>query len=174
MTNYFYFDRTYQEKQGPVNEQQLKELAVQRVITPTTQIVSDTGHSCTAGQLPGLFGNPSAPTQKAAKSWLFDFAFRDIRIHIVNLWACRIAYVICWIAAILWGIVGTNRLCKQADHFDTLIPILLVPLVWLGIVFIVFFARLFLEFCLILVDWMVETTKAARLYMENNKEEREK
>ena len=43
-------------------------------------------------------------TAKSAMFWLFDFAFRDIRIHVVNLWFCRIIYVLCWISAILYGV----------------------------------------------------------------------
>jgi hypothetical protein len=35
-----------------------------------------------------------------------------------------------------------------------------------------FFVRLYLELALIVIDGMVETTKAALLYIENNKRER--
>jgi uncharacterized membrane protein YhaH (DUF805 family) len=57
MSNFFYFDQANQ-KQGPVNEQQLKELAAQGVIGPNTPLETDTGHKGTAGQIPGLFAAP--------------------------------------------------------------------------------------------------------------------
>ncbi|MCL2710959.1 MAG: DUF4339 domain-containing protein [Planctomycetaceae bacterium] len=55
--NYFYLDQTNQ-KQGPVSEQQLKELAAQGIIGPQTPMETDTGHQGTAGQIPGLFPVP--------------------------------------------------------------------------------------------------------------------
>jgi hypothetical protein len=61
MANFFYYDQTNQ-KQGPVSEQQLKELAKQGVIGPHTPMVTDTGHKGVAGQIPGLF--PAAPVQE--------------------------------------------------------------------------------------------------------------
>ena len=58
--NYFYFDQTNQ-KQGPVSEQQLKELAAQGIIGPHTPMETDTGHKGVAGQIPGLFPAASPP-----------------------------------------------------------------------------------------------------------------
>ena len=60
MTNYFYTD-TNGNKQGPVDEQQLKELAAQGSIIPTTPMETDTGHKGVAGQIPGLFPAVSSP-----------------------------------------------------------------------------------------------------------------
>jgi TM2 domain-containing membrane protein YozV len=54
MANFFYYDQTNQ-KQGPVSEQQLKELAAQGVLGPHTPMETDTGHQGVAGQIPGLF-----------------------------------------------------------------------------------------------------------------------
>jgi hypothetical protein len=114
-----------------------------------------------------------AQAQQAAGSifsWLFDFAFRDIRIHIVNLWATRIVYVICCFLAFLWGLWATYGCFQATEHIGPFV-ILAVPLVWLGIAFGMLLTRLYLEFFLVLIDWMVETTKAARFYIENNKRE---
>jgi hypothetical protein len=58
MTNFFYTDANG-SKQGPVSEQQLKELATQRLINPNTPMETDTGHQGTAGQIPGLFDAPN-------------------------------------------------------------------------------------------------------------------
>ena len=51
---YFYFDQANQ-KQGPVTDQQLKELVAQGVIVPTTSLETETGHKGLARQIPGLF-----------------------------------------------------------------------------------------------------------------------
>ena len=195
MANYFYFDQT-NRKQGPVSKQQLKELAAQGIIGPQTPMETDAGHKGVAGQIPGLFVTvpppfaqpfqtpqdfPTSEAMQAVRahaqratgtifSWMFDFAFRDIRIHIVNLWAIRILYVLCWIGAILWGLWGTYMTFRATEMAGPL-GILLIPIVWLGIAIQMFFLRLFLEWCLIILDWIVETTRAARLYIENNKKE---
>jgi len=60
MPNFFYFDQNNQ-KCGPVNEQQLKALAVQGVINPNTPLMTDTGHQGLAGQIPGLFAATPPP-----------------------------------------------------------------------------------------------------------------
>ena len=65
MANFFYFDQTNQ-KQGPVSEEQLKELATQGLINPNTPMETDTGHQGTAGQIPGIFPpNPFAASTVA-------------------------------------------------------------------------------------------------------------
>jgi len=63
MSNYFFTDANGQ-KQGPVNDQHLKELAAQGIIGPNTPMETDTGYQGTAGQIPGLNFNvpPSAPS----------------------------------------------------------------------------------------------------------------
>jgi hypothetical protein len=60
--NGFYYDQTNQ-KQGPVSEQQLKALAAQGAIGPSTPMETDTGHKGTAGQIPGLNFNAAATSQ---------------------------------------------------------------------------------------------------------------
>ena len=60
MTNFFYTDANGKIK-GPLNEQQLKELATQGAISPNTPLETDTGYQGTAEQIPGLFPpNPFA------------------------------------------------------------------------------------------------------------------
>jgi len=53
MPNYLYLDANGQ-KQGPINDQQLKTLAAQGIITPDTPLATDSGHKGKAGQIPGL------------------------------------------------------------------------------------------------------------------------
>jgi len=59
MPNFFYLDANGQ-KQGPVTPQQLKALATQGAITPSTQLATDGGHKGTAGQIKGLFASSKA------------------------------------------------------------------------------------------------------------------
>ena len=108
-------------------------------------------------------------TAKSAMSWLLDFAFRDIRIHVVNLWVCRIIYVLCWIATIIYGLVGTFGLIVLSYEEGPFF--LLIPLLWLALPISMFFTRLLLEFYIVLMDWMVYTTRAARLYIEEKSDE---
>ena len=100
-------------------------------------------------------------------SWLFDASFRDIRIHDVNRLFCGIAYRICWVIAILAGVFLTFWALLAIASFETFIPLFIVPFVWIGVVIIMFFVRLYFECCIIVLDWIVETTKAARIYTKN-------
>ena len=109
MPNYFYFDANGQ-KHGLVNDQQLQALATQGIITPTTPLETEGGHTGVAGQIPGLKFNTASPTaqpaqvaspkqatyyspprlsaahQRASESvstgtpWLLDFSFQEIRL----------------------------------------------------------------------------------------------
>ena len=54
MTNYFYTGINGQ-KIGPISETQLKELAARGAIRPDTQLETDTGQPCVAGQVLGMF-----------------------------------------------------------------------------------------------------------------------
>jgi len=58
MPNWFYTDANGM-RQGLFDDQQLRELVAQGIITPDTPMETDTGHKGVAGQIPGLF--PAAP-----------------------------------------------------------------------------------------------------------------
>ena len=66
MANYFYFDRSF-KKQGPVNQEQLQELAAQGVFKRDSSIVTDTGDRgradyfipLTCFKTPQVLGEPS-------------------------------------------------------------------------------------------------------------------
>ena len=192
MTTFFLTDAN--GTKHSVNEQQLQTLAAQGKITPNTPLETDDGHKGLAGQIPGLnfpvaaptpFAQPapqrteqttysSPPRQFAMYSqtnestgmfWLFDFAFRDLRLPVINLWACRILYAICFFGAILWGIVMTFVLLFTVIPYDAT-AIIAIPLVWLVPPLFIFFVRLFCEWYIIIFDWVVETTKAARKYTD--------
>ena len=194
MPNYFYID-TNGQKQGLVNDEQLKELAAQGVINANTLLETESGRKGTAGQIPGLKFDttppPSAQTAQASqnrtrtqqnavsfmmsiKSWLLDFAFRDLRLPIINLWACRILYVICCVAAILGGFAVLDTVYATTSGFGDWLAanLVILPLTVIGVVFSIIAARLFCEWYILVFDWMIETTKAARLYNEKNKEEK--
>jgi hypothetical protein len=195
MANYFYTDSDG-NKQGPLNGQQLQALAAKEIIEPTTPLMTDTGHTGLAGQIPGLQFNTAAssPFAQAAHTvphrptlamqagmlaknagvggilvWLLDFAFRDLRLPIINHWACRIVYAICCLVAILCGIVMTLIGIASLFQASPLATLLVVPLIWLGVVLFICASRLLCEWYIIVFDWIVETTKAARHYSENNK-----
>jgi len=173
MPNYFFIDASGQ-KQGPINDQQLQTLAANGVITSNTSLETDGGHRGTAGQIPGLkFGNAgygnqlpnqAHSPQTSILSWLLDFAFRDLRLPLINLWACRITYAISCIAAVLFAIGMTLAgLASLGPHPGLLI---LVPLFGLGAALFIFLSRLLCEWYIIMFDWIIVTTKAARLYVE--------
>jgi len=59
MPNFYYTDANGQR--GLINEQQLKALAVQGIITPDTPLESEAGHKGKAGQIRGLFASMPPP-----------------------------------------------------------------------------------------------------------------
>ena len=67
MPKYLYLDANGQ-KQGPINDQQLKALAAQGVITPETPLATDAGHKGKAGQIPGLFATAPSPFVQTAQA----------------------------------------------------------------------------------------------------------
>lgn len=58
--NWYYYDNAGR-KQGPVDEAQLRALASLNTINHNTRLESETGDTKLAGQLDGLFSNPSSP-----------------------------------------------------------------------------------------------------------------
>ena len=61
MANYFYTDANGQ-KQGPINDEQLRTLAARGVVTPDTPLETDSGYKGVAGQIPGLDFNNTVNT----------------------------------------------------------------------------------------------------------------
>jgi len=104
-------------------------------------------------------------------SWLLDFAFKDIRVHIVNRIIVCIEYVIGCIVAILLGLAITFSCLNEFSKGEGVSNIFVIPFVWLGVALTIIQIRLWCEILVIVLDWIVETTKAARLYMENCKKE---
>ena len=175
MPNYYFTEANGQKRL--VDEQELRRLANIGIVTPNTPLETEAGHKGHAKQIPDLFtempGRAYSQGGKTIKtsilSWMFDFAFRDLRLPTINLWACRIIYVICCIAAILWGFGMTlTGLASLGAHPGLLIAI---PLIWFGVVVFIFIARLFCEWYIIVFEWIVQTTKAARIYVEGSKKE---
>ena len=66
MTNWFYTD-AFGTRMGPLDDQQIRQLVGQEIITPETPMETDTGHTGVAGQIPGLFAAVSAPFAQAAQ-----------------------------------------------------------------------------------------------------------
>ena len=103
-----------------------------------------------------------AQPQGSFISWLCDFSFQDIRAHRANLWICRGSYIWSWVILILLGISASIALVF------TLFGIFAIPLVWVFVAYFIYCSRLRCERKIIELDWKVETTKAARIYIENN------
>ena len=108
--------------------------------------------------------------QTPITSWLTDFAFRDLRLPVINLWACRIIYAICCIVAALilpiWIVLAIVSLAEVPAAL-----LIVVPFAVICVAIFVFAARLACEWYIIVFDWIVETTKAARIYIEDSKKE---
>ena len=83
MPDYFYFDQTNQ-KYGPIDEQQLRELAVAGIIKPNTPMETVEGHKGIAKQIPGLLFTKSATSDSAVLQWY-------ARVAIM----CGIALILC-------------------------------------------------------------------------------
>ena len=100
-------------------------------------------------------------------SWLLDTEFRDIRINSVARFFCKSNYIFWWIITILGGISSTFLIFYGAVKTESLILLLAIPCIWILIFVFMFFVRLYLESVLIVFDWIVETTKAAKIYIES-------
>ena len=97
MANFFYYDTTGQ-KFGPVNEAQLKALAMRGIINPQTPMETDTGHKGQAGQIPGIF---SIPVQQTAQPQLISQSVPVSEVHNRKNPALFIAGIISVIAAVI-------------------------------------------------------------------------
>jgi len=113
--NFFYFDQTNQ-KQGPVSEQQLKELAAREIIGPHTPMETDDGHKGVAGQIPGLFvASPSSFAQTVqtglsafrATSVPIDAEQRKKRITSTTT-VCMVACAVYIVASQIFGYLLLN------------------------------------------------------------------
>jgi len=183
MANYFYTDAKG-NKRGPYNEQDIQIQIDRGLIGKNTPVETDIGNKILVKQIPGLNFRQSElqhiqqsvdvnPIAMSITSWLTDFAFRDLRLPVINLWACKIIYAICCIAAALilpmWIVLAFISLAEVPAAL-----LIVIPFAVICVALFVFAARLACEWYIIVFDWIVETTKAARIYAENNKKEQEK
>ena len=123
-TNYFYFDENG-NRNGPVNEQQLKELATQGTINPSTPMETDTGHKGTAGQVPGLnFNAPSAAPSPIAASMPIAVPTgptnplsKTLNTYFMVHWICMAAMIptcgLSWIAGMVFMFILLYMMWKQ-------------------------------------------------------------
>jgi hypothetical protein len=174
--NYFYVDATG-KRQGPITGAQLQALATRGIITPETVLETSNGHRGLASQIPGLtFPNQTTPsavpmpervdTQGGSIfSWLSDMSFQDIRLPIINLWFCKIVYVIGWIVSVLVTL-GWLLGILAVGISGTPVVLIFLPLPFFGFIFLIACFRVLCEWQIIILDWITETTKAARLYRE--------
>ena len=106
-------------------------------------------------------------------AWLLDFGFEDIRLVDLNFWFCQAVYVIGWIVAVLVLLFGTLGILfvgvagiRESGGLSLVMMLIGIPLLWLGVILFIIAVRLALEWEIMLVDWIAETTEAARLYAD--------
>jgi hypothetical protein len=95
MADYFFYDQSNQ-KQGPFNEQQLKELSAKGIIDPKTQLETKSGYKTKAGQIPGVF--QGGTKHEGDSPGIFDIGFTRF---ITNTWTS-----ILWILCIFFHILA--------------------------------------------------------------------
>jgi ankyrin repeat protein len=99
MPNFYYTDANGQ-KQGLINDEQLKALVARKIITPDTLLETDTGKKGKAGQIKGLFPDAPPPvTQTVLAKASTLFAVEDKRFFLivgtaVGLLICVIGFVV--------------------------------------------------------------------------------
>ena len=99
MPNFHYTDANGQ-KQGLINDEQLKALVARKIITPDTLLETDTGKKGKAGQIKGLFPDAPPPvTQTVLAKASTLFAVEDRRFFLivgtaVGLLICVIGFVV--------------------------------------------------------------------------------
>ena len=130
MPNFFYFDQ-FNQKQGPVNDQQLKELAAQGAIGPQTPLETDTGHQGTAGQIPGLFpvvppqphaAPPSAPVASSEESFLSATAAsgRSAMNFISSALGLLLAVTLVFVVGgVVWWVLETTNVIQTSHLFSS-------------------------------------------------------
>lgn len=115
-------------------------------------------------------------SRSSSLAWLTDFAFRDIRFPVVYLRLVQVFYAITFIVSLLAAIVVPCQLVYStfSAFFDSdssqenvifmvVWNVFLTLGTWFFLALNLLLTRLMYEFGQMLVDWMVETTKAARL-----------
>jgi len=193
MTSFFYTDENGQ-RQGPCNVQQLQTLVDMGILTPDSPLETDTGHKGNAGQIPGLrfiTVPPPSPYPRTTDNtfqhetstrsiflWPLDFAFRDLRFPVILLWVCRIFYAIVFGLTILSGVWYSFVILTNAARFGQFssaapaMAFVAVLVLWIGLVLYIVILRLCYEFFIIVFNWIDATTKAARIYIEEQEKQR--
>jgi len=126
--------------------------------------------------------NPDTAWQQWLRSWLLDFRFRNIQVHRLNRLFWSIVYVFSCIVTIIFGIWVTFALLAfpsvlaqfgiNVGNTSRVLMILIgIPLNLIITFLSIIGNRLVSELCVIWLDWMVYTTKAARIFIDNNEEE---
>lgn len=114
-------------------------------------------------------------------AWLLDFGFRNIQLPVINLWLSKIVYAICCILTGLAAVVTPlvlfflmfANVSSVSDVGTSAVGIAFLTLaLWFALVINLMMIRLALEWFLMIVDWVVETTKAARLLIDEQGKEK--
>ena len=171
MANFYYTDAGG-TRRGPLNEHQLQSLATKGIIKPKTILETEDGRTGAAGQVKGLkfetvvsLERRMTNDSKGSAPWLVDFAFTQIRLPDFIFSACAVTYALYFLAAILCGLWMTFTSINNIDDIGIHVT-WLIPLQWIGVLLSIIIVRLLCEWTIMLVDWVVQTTEAARNYRE--------
>jgi len=154
MADYFYTDADGNRK-GPFNKEQLKELAANGIITPTTQLVARDGLKGRASAwYPDLkFSNVSDHTEYAqASPGFFDIGFTRfvMNFYIPYIWVFTIvAGCLGWAFSI---IMGLNQLGIEKEPWYGIVTIVVATI---ALPFSLLFSRMVLE--IVIVMFRIET-----------------
>jgi len=142
MAEYFYFNAK-SKRQGPVDEQQLKELAAQGVIRPETPISTGGSTAVFAKQIPGLIFNTVPNSESLGidekSPGFFDIGFTRF---ITNTWTS-----ILWVLTIILAFVGCGGALVYAATNEAPILFLLAPI---ATVLFLLFMRISFELTIVL------------------------
>jgi len=121
MADCFYIDADG-IKQGPVNTDHLKELAVRGLITPDTLLIMDNGYKRHARSHPGLFGSATQQTYSGTQtsSGFFDIGFTRFITNTLTSFL--------WVLTIILAIFGCGGAFVYAANNDEPILFLIAPI----------------------------------------------
>jgi len=181
MPNYFFNDADG-SKQGPITVKQLQMLINRGIISPTTPLETDSGHTGLAGQIPGLKFDTAVPppvaqaapkrseqttyspprqstahsqtNESTGRPWLTDFAFQDVQLLENGRRICSFIYRCCVFTLVINGLLGFFMLnpMYSADAMTAAIIFLVIYLLFAYVVLAL--VRIACEFLIVLLDYI--------------------
>jgi len=133
MPNFYYTD-TYGQKHGLFNEEQLKSLVAQGIITPYTPLETEGGHKGLAEQIPGLFDSVLPPFAYVPPITPYIVPVSPVD-KIKKLDTYFLVYVICSVIVFPFMLVSSIPITGIGEESAFILLCLSFPLMILSIVF---------------------------------------